>query len=796
MASQNVKEKMVYFNFEEIKTFINHEGLEKKSNKNKDGECILPKGWQNITLDTVNKYNNRGPSVGLLTGKINNITVIDYDNKNKFNEDNKKFNFFDNGYHIVETNNGYHLYCKYDENIPQTTNENLYIDIRNDGGFVIAPPTKYKLLNGNEVEYKIVNNTKFREIDNNYYQYLIDNGFVKNKVIEPKKEENVISEFGIVKENKCNNKMDKDFKMNAYLEEILNCLSMSRCDNYNDWFHIACIIKNEGYSSSVFHNFSSKSGKYDAKECENQWNKCGGGGLNIGTLISYAQHDNKDMYEKLKNEKFEEYKKNKNIEKIKNEELKKIENIKKVELKKEEKKMNIDEVYNNELYIKQKKEFEKEHGAFKLENPMSYCRFDKYNNEIVQYKKSDIITYCEDIFDKIRINEKVEKSFINVWFEDKQKEKYKKMVFDPLIKKDDKNYNLFKGFQYDNNICIDGLTDDSFYFFKLLKFMCPNGENSVEYKFTKSWFSHILKTPEKKTNCAIVLYTKLEGVGKNFLIETFIKLIDSYYGLIKQIEDIKKDFNMDLCNKFLIYGDEITANAKLLVDRIKDSITASKIKMEKKGFDAITLKDYSNWIFTTNNENCFKISTEDRRFFMFHCNEKKETDEFYCNMKKEMDDPEMMNKLFLYLKNYDDKNEFKIGSGIIPKTEYKTELIMADKPAYIQMFYKKTDLFVKSDFKTGEFKSADLFKESQIYAKNNYLSSNYSITTFGLYMSKIFGSYKVKSCGVMVYKMPCHEDYLKLLYEADKDYYKYINGFAKDEKPFDEIIKPAEEQKE
>lgn len=792
MTTQNVKEKMVYFNFEEIKTFINHEGLEKKSNKNKNGECILPIGWQNITLETVNKYNNRGPSVGLLTGKINNITVIDYDNKNKFNKDNDKFNFFKNGYHIVETNNGYHLYCKYDENIPQTTNDELHIDIRNDGGFVIAPPTKYKLLNGNEVEYKIVNNTEIREIDNNYYQYLMKNGFVKNKVIEPKKEEPAVEGFGVINNIKANNKMDKEFKMNAYLEEILNCLSMSRCDNYNDWFKLGCIIKNEGYSSSVFHNFSARSSKYDAEECEKQWIKCDGGGLNIGTLISYAQHDNKDMYEKLKNEKFEEYKKNKNIEKIKNEELKKIENAKKVELKKEEKRMNIDEVYNNELYIKQKKEFEEKHGAFKLENPMSYCRFDKYNNEIVQYKKSDIITYCEDIFDKIRINEKVEKSFINVWFEDKQKEKYKKMVFDPLIKEDDKNYNLFKGFQYDNvEIDIEGLKDEDFAFFKLLKFLSPT---DTEYNFTKSWFSHILKTPEKKTNCAIVLYSKLEGVGKNMLIETFIKLIDSYYGLIKQIEDIKKDFNMDLCNKFLIYGDEITANAKLLVDRIKDSITASKIKMEKKGFDAITMKDYSNWIFTTNNENCFKISTEDRRFFMFHCKEEKQKPEFYNDIVNEMNDPVMMAKLFKYLKSYDDNNEFKIGSGIIPKTEYKTELIMADKPAYIQMFYKKADLFVKGDFKTGEFKSSDLFKESQIYAKNNYLSSNYSITTFGLYMSKIFKDYKVKSSGVMIYRMPHQEEYLKLLYEADKDYYKYINGFAKDEKPFDE--KTAEEEKE
>jgi hypothetical protein len=435
-----------------------------------------------------------------------------------------------------------------------------------------------------------------------------------------------------------------------------------------------------------------------------------------------------------------------------------------------------DNIHDNELYLKQKNIFEKDHGAFKLENPMSFCVFDKTNNEIVQYNDKAIATYCEDKFDKIRENEKKFKSFIDVWREDKTKKSYKKMVFDPTNLTNEINYNHYKGFKYDNGIDVSKMKDENFAFFRLLRFLSPT---DTEYNFTKSWFSHILKNPSKKTNCAIVLYSKLEGVGKNMLIDTFIKLIDDYFGLIKQIEDIKKNFNVDLCNKFLIYGDEITANAKLLVDRIKDSITASKIKLEKKGFDAVTLRDYSNWIFTTNNENCFKISPEDRRFFMFHCNEEKEKPKFYENVKKEMEDPIMMNKLFMYLKNYDDKNEFKIGSGIIPKTEYKTELIMADKPAYIQIFYKKPDLFINR-----ECKSADLFKETQIYAKNNYLSSNYSITTFGLYMSKIFGNYKKRHTGGIVYDMPAEEEYLKLIYEADKPYYKYINGFDKNENPF------------
>jgi hypothetical protein len=53
--------------------------------------------------------------------------------------------------YTVKTNKGYHIYFKYNCNIK--TGENCFInytnvDIRNNGSFIIAPPTEYKLLNG------------------------------------------------------------------------------------------------------------------------------------------------------------------------------------------------------------------------------------------------------------------------------------------------------------------------------------------------------------------------------------------------------------------------------------------------------------------------------------------------------------------------------------------------------------------------------------------------------------------------------------------------------------------------
>jgi hypothetical protein len=94
-----------------------------------------------------------------------------------------------------------------------------------------------------------------------------------------------------------------------------------------------------------------------------------------------------------------------------------------------------------------------------------------------------------------------------------------------------------------------------------------------------------------------------------------------------------------------------------------------------------------------------------------------------------------------------------------------------DKPAYIQIFYKKPELFIDK-----EWKSEDLFKETQKYATDNFLSLNYTLTKFGLYMSRIFGNYKIKTNSFMKFRMPSKNEYLKIIYDADIDYYKYINN--------------------
>jgi hypothetical protein len=116
-------------------------------------------------------------------------------------------------------------------------------------------------------------------------------------------------------------------------------------------------------------------------------------------------------------------------------------------------------------------------------------------------------------------------------------------------------------------------------------------------------------------------------------------------------------------------------------------------------------------------------------------------------------------------------------------TEYKKQLSYENVPAYVEMFYKKPNEFC------GEvFTSTNLFTKSKEYAKNNYLSSNFTVTTFGKYTKSIFVDYvKKSSCMKFDFSNLTPKQFKKILFQNNEGYYRYINDLDSDYIPtFDE----------
>jgi len=257
-----------------ITTYLNNDGEEKKKLPFKDFS------WKDINEDNYKNYvNSDDKSFYVITGKMSNITVLDFDDAFVYDELVSKLPDLKKCY-TVKTNRGYHIYFKYNELLPTTTNINKLenIDCRNDGGIVIAPPTKYKLLNGEKVKYEYLGGT-IEEIPAKLLKQLL-----------PKKKKEKQEFVNEIKHNE--------------IIKLLDLLTTDRSDNYDDWVRVGIIICNELREDgrTIYNEFSKLSDKYDEDECNKKYDSFKNdkeNKLTIATLKMMAKEDNAEEYAKL-----------------------------------------------------------------------------------------------------------------------------------------------------------------------------------------------------------------------------------------------------------------------------------------------------------------------------------------------------------------------------------------------------------------------------------------------------------------------------------------------------------------
>lgn len=120
--------------------------------------------WQNLekisagtTANYFDKYATKRPGIAILTGeRSNGLVVIDIDNKNGHNglksiqEWERQHGYFPETWQVETPNGGIHLYFKANGRYKSRADVLDGVDIRAEGGLVIAPPTA---LNGKSYEF-------------------------------------------------------------------------------------------------------------------------------------------------------------------------------------------------------------------------------------------------------------------------------------------------------------------------------------------------------------------------------------------------------------------------------------------------------------------------------------------------------------------------------------------------------------------------------------------------------------------------------------------------------------------
>jgi hypothetical protein len=195
------------------------------------------------------------------------------------------------------------------------------------------------------------------------------------------------------------------------------------------------------------------------------------------------------------------------------------------------------------------------------------------------------------------------------WLANPLRRQISKVVMEPGLPESLPNnvVNSWKGFNY------EPIKGDVKPFITLLKSLIPD---AGECSFVEKWFAKLIQEPATKYNVALVLWSPIQGVGKNLLVETIGNLFNERHFSVVGQEVFADAFTDWQANKCLIVCDEVSSSDKRhIADRVKGWITSTKNNINCKHEPKFTQPNYIKYVFLSNHPDAVFFDNTDRRFF-------------------------------------------------------------------------------------------------------------------------------------------------------------------------------------
>lgn len=336
--------------------------------------------------------------------------------------------------------------------------------------------------------------------------------------------------------------------------------------------------------------------------------------------------------------------------------------------------------YDTSSYNAMKCDFEEEN--FKIMSSGNFLC--KTNNGTWTFKKKNelITTYEHLIVNVVKENKKTketeieDKCFINMWLKDPNIKKYNDVdVFPPPLVCPPNIFNLwtpFRGEVLKDKGFIKNLEAIDMVESHLLT-MCDN--DLVVCNYLRLWIAQMLKYPAIKTN--VPIFTGNQGSGKTSIFNMLVSII----GKEKCIDTTSPDdciwgkYNGALVGAFLVIINELEKKQMMnSLGQIKGLITDSELVINTKGVPQYKITSFHRFGMTTNKEDPFITSKDDRRMWIIRvCDDLIGNKEYFDKFYKMLKDDNAIATLYDYFYNLDGVDNF----NELPKpvTEYQKILV-------------------------------------------------------------------------------------------------------------------------
>lgn len=696
---------------------------------------VAVRNFQKLEKSKVYDYHK---SLALLTGKKSGVTVIDFDDSVVYDRIVAEHPEVETFAHVL-TKKGRHIYFEYNGEplYNQTVGWAPNVDIRNDGGFVIAPGTKY-LAGETLVEYKWVDGV-FGPIPDWFAGYRDTQVVSKVRVTKKSKcklvaehaETEVPCEASETCEKKKTKKQIKD-------EEKAEAARAGRfrvikrwfkagyfdtlADNRTDWIIVSAAINEcadtDGEAFDLFTEFSKISDKYNPTDAQVAWDSFS------------ATHEPKSNAASL----FKFLKRRGIIKSIK---------TKGIECVFED----ITPFFNNEVDL------------YDLCIYFNDCWFPVLNGGKMRYATyTDSGDYSIDKMqpltgehlnlnyfqDDVLVSEPIYKLYISCMDRGlvNTKNHIRFVPYPPgkvWNKRKELDVNLFDGWQcelleeVDNNTIEPVLTH-------IFKAFCRGDITAFEYIL--DWLSFKIQKPDEKNYVALIFVSEKQGVGKNLVWDEFIgkKIFGKTYQLVVDVERCFAKFNSSNEKSLLVVLDELstTGAQKKNNDRMKSMLTSTTQDIEPKGLEMYNAIDYRSFVMLSNNADIVKIENSDRRYCMLECDLVCDyNEEYWTRFIDILNDPVTQNNFFTFLARRD-ISKFKFTK--LPTTalkEYNRALSEPPIKAFLRFLYEEGNLSMTVGTNTSslfnkrlEFGTDIIVQSTKMYEGFAYWAKTYNSSKY------------------------------------------------------------------
>ena len=620
----------------------------------------LARGWQKFTETCSGDEWGLAKGVGIQTGQRSGVTVVDIDEPDVpfFEKFMKHFDVKPTTW-VITPGNGYHLYFKYNGELPQGNFEPLKWDIRNDGGYIMAPGSYYTNPKKPKMNWKKYQFKKLEDgtvLDWDHIRDL-DPEFLRAKHYGINQETMEFGEKRLTfqtKENKQRETRDNNKKL---FMKLMNAYAAQKGSGYREWLHGVWAIKHicteYNWDAEKFAvAWSKELGGFDgpdkvtAKLKEYSKDK---GSFNLQWLLSKVPEENRKWFNKFKRQwYYNDY-----------QQLFRhgIMDMAIVEQYVSSVFVRVDRMTKLMWYGKvEDGVWEPISPPFKNDNPCMY----KYYAANPKYKPNDPSCQApEFIVKENHMRATVQQHFLD-WVPN-----YRDLQFLPYYGEDPTPsgvFNVFKSYVHDVYPPDEYDERDEGLLFVLnhwREFMCD--ANDEFFMYLMRWLAWQLRYGWKKIKTAIAMHGG-QGMGKCLM---WTKLI--MYGIVGErnvslqhdLSQFTGRFNMKRLGKVFHIFDECTAlngGNKVNWDTMKAVITDRDFMAEPKGKESFAAVDCAGCILLSNHQRCVDIPNDDRRYAIIETSKKKPDKAYFRRLAAYVEDKHVQRSFFTYLMSLDLEN--------------------------------------------------------------------------------------------------------------------------------------------